>query len=180
LERQCDGICGILSIGFLNGCGGGEGEIIIPPTSTPTGGVGIGIKYLGSYATGCIIDGNSSYRESVTISALDTLESRVVYSDTGCTVPAMTKEITATYSYPGGTQLTSLGEADFINVLLTSFTENGVEVNVSVKPDADRTDFDIILLDGINLYLGDFDGGNFGNSAENRATTLHPVFYVRQ
>ena len=160
----------LLAAGLLSAC-----------SSSSVDSDDIGTKYEGSYNITCVsFDPGVWETEELTITGSTGTLVSTVFSDDQCSVQIYTQTITADLSYPGGTQSTERGDADFLDIKFTSLAIDGVEEDLSDIPEAELTEFDIVLLDGINLYLGEYTDEADGSTAENRPTTLESIPFVRQ
>ncbi len=141
----------------------------------------VGTRYEGSYNIVCVsFDPGQWETEELTVTGPTGTLVATAFSDDQCTNQIFTQTITADLSYPGGTQSTELGDADFVDITFTSLVIDGVEEDLSDVPESDLMEFDILLLDGINLYFGDNTEEADGSTAENRPTTLESIPFVRQ
>ena len=89
------------------------------------------------------------------------------YSDLQCTQPIVTFVVEVSFEYPGGTANTALGVADFINITRESATQNGENV-----PTDSEVFFDLILLDGNNLFFGLTTDELNGETADTRPVEI--------
>jgi len=130
-------------------------------------------QFDGNYLSGCRVEPEEEGIWSV--SELSIQSDLVVvtdseFSDSECTQPDGVFEITLSAVYPGGTADTSLGVADFIDLTVEGGTVNGEAV-----PAADEAFFDLILLDGGNLYFGLLTEELDGETPETRPTEIDTV-----
>lgn len=152
-----------------------------------------GEKYAGTYALACTVDDFDPeellYFISTAIFTEDTLILKDEYFlDASCSIPATPAEIvsTADLYYPGGIQQTALGDADFINVSVTGFTEDGMPLStedqelIKAAGFFDLVIYSVILLDGNTLRVADITDGEVGLSASLRSTTLDTLLGTRQ
>lgn len=109
------------------------------------------------------------------------------YVDDSCTIPGSPAELLAevSISYPGGTVDTPKGEADFVNLSPESITIDGrqptdVERQLLTGAGVGAKIYDIFLIDGAKLYLGDRVSGRDGTTAEKRPNTLRSEPYNLQ
>lgn len=183
---------------FVAGCGGSSSSTNSSGTSTPNtdGGNGeqggsVAAKYVGTYLLSCMLDDPEEpgiYSVTSSVVTQDTITSTgFIYTDEACTIPDTPAQVVSEFSivYPGGTQQTSRGLADFVDVTLEEITSDGQPLT-----DLERqflqafggfsTSYDILLLEGSSLYVGDFTGEFDGNSVETRPQTLHPTPGIRQ
>lgn len=183
---------------FVAGCGGSSSSTDSSGTSTPNtdGGNGeqggsVAAKYVGTYLLSCMLDDPEEpgiYSITSSVVTQDTITSTgFIYTDEACTIPDTPAQVVSEFSvvYPGGTQQTSRGLADFVDVTLEEITSDGQPLT-----DLERqflqafggfsTSYDILLLEGSSLYVGDFSGEFNGSSVETRAQTLDPTPGIRQ
>lgn len=167
-------------------------------TSTPStdGGSGeqggsVAAKYVGTYLLPCMLDDPEEpgiYSVTTSVVTEDTITSTgFIYTDEACSVPDTPAQVVTEFSmvYPGGTQQTSRGLADFIDVTLEEITSDGQPLTDAQRQilqafGAFNTSYDILLLEGSSLYVGDFTAEFDGNSVETRAQTLDPTPGIRQ
>ena len=109
------------------------------------------------------------------------------YTDEACATPDMPAEtvLELSIAYPGGTVQTALGTADFIDITPESITFDGQaptpeQMQLLGQSGAFDTYFDIVLIDGSSLYLGDDSGELDGETAAKRPNTLESVAATRQ
>jgi len=137
-------------------------------------------KYSGSYGVVCRTNKeNSNLYETnnITFSKETTFLIHVLYSDPGCTNPTERTEVRSIIDFPGGKAPTSRGYADFFNVKIISREVNGVDVPV---PAEEQNVFDLLYLDGINLYFGDLTEQSDGTTQAMRPTALVERAYTQQ
>ena len=165
-----------LSVGLLTACSSSDDDS--DSTSAPDD---VGAKYQGSYAIACTPEGTSGASTStLDIAGLTASVTNTEYSDAQCVTPTDTIALTVDVSFPGGTQTTERGVADNIDTLITAATINGEVQDLSEEDASDLMEFDIIVLEGSNLFFGDTDDDGVGDSPDTRPTTLDTVPYVRQ
>lgn len=188
---------------FVVGCGGSSSSTSTTDsnssdTSTPNtdGGSGeqsgsVAAKYVGTYLLPCMLDDPEEpgiYSVTTSVVTQDTITSTgFIYTDAACTVPDTPAQVVTEFSiiYPGGTQQTDRGLADFVDVTLEEITSDGQPLT-----DAQRqvlqafggfnTSYDILLLEGSSLYVGEFTSEFDGNSEETRPQALEPIPGIRQ
>ena len=152
-----------------------------------------GEKYVGSYVLACELDEfeplNPVYIVSTATFTQDTLTFKdEYYEDASCSIPATPAVTVSTGElfYPGGVQQTPLGDAEYINIALTEFTEDGMPLPtdelqlLTAAGFFDLVLYSIILIDGNLLYTGETLDDEMGLSAEHRSTTLDTRPVMRQ
>jgi len=131
-------------------------------------------KYLGTYGAACRVNEAGTDYEVVAL-AVESQTAVIIintYSDAACTNQIESRESTVGVSYPGGTVETERGPTDFVDIRLENFVLNGVTADLSQQPEENLNTYDIILLDGIDLYTGDGSGANDSLTPETRPDTL--------
>jgi len=156
----------------------------------------VALKFAGTYTTACVSDNPENLPSvfptiysiaSITLGENSGTTTAYEYTDADCTQPNIPAVTVVEYSlvYPGGTQETPLGKADFIDWTLRSITEDGQptsEEDLGIYEAAGLfdTEYYIYLLDGDLLYLSETGEEFDGTTAEKRENTLDPVPLMRQ
>ena len=185
-----------VAVALLAGCSSSDDDTPdTNQTSMPSGNPGenptVLTKFDGTYLAACAPGGGEpsqgSFVETTTISGDTGSASTLSYTDAACTTPDIPAETVYEFSvaYPGETVETARGTADAINITVENVTLDGqppTAERMAEFSNAGTFDvrYDIALLDGSELYLGDNDGELDGTSEANRPATLDPVAAIRQ
>ena len=126
---------------------------------------------------------------TLTIAGNTTALRELAYADDTCSVPATPAEfvVDVAIAFPGGTTDTSLGVATNIDLTVGEPTFDGAELDaadleVLASIGFFDTRYDIALIDGAELYFGDFesDPARDGTAPERRPDRLDLLPFVRQ
>jgi len=181
----------------LAGCNSGnDGGLIGTSSGTGSIQVRVALKFAGTYSTTCELeepaDPEFNFAGSYAISQITLGETSgttrtYYYTDDECTQPNSPAEGMVEFSlvYPGGTQETQQGKADFVDVTVQSVTVDGQRItdddSIELADDVFDTQYHIRLVDGDLLYLSGEGEGEFdGTTEERRFNTLDEIPLMRQ
>lgn len=181
-----------LAAAYLVGCSSSSDS---PASGTSTPGPDGGdpptvlTKFNGTYLEACAVADelfpeDGSEVTTIVISGDSASTTILSYTDAACTIPDIPAEavLTLSIAYPGGTVVTDMGTADFVDITTESILIDGVAPSAAQLATFDvlGTTYDIALLNGSSLFLGDDTGELDGESAETRPDTLLPTSLIRQ
>ncbi len=185
--------------GLMSACDSDDDDTSVSPdgTSRPFGNIdeadgsanapaGITGTWVRDCTADDLDDAETEYSSSVAVFTTDTATvTSNAFTDSGCTVAAVPAVFVIDYSleFPGGTELTPLGDAAHINLTPESASIDGQPLSgvFATFVNLNEIQYDLLLIANGMLYSGDTDGDLDGSSEATRPDALDTEFvYSRQ
>ena len=146
-----------------------EQTSMLAPDSDPSNAPVVLSQFNGNYLKACAFDEEDAIWETVELSIQDDVATSTIteYSDAECIQSTSELVTTVSIQYPSGTVVTDIGEANLINTTEEISMLNGESVTTN-----SGILYDLVLLDGTNLYFGLFTDELSGDSAETRPNQM--------